>query len=155
MSKRDIYCFVKLAIVIVALCGLCICGCFYPFLVSLNGFDKGSEVVMWSELIFYWVTSIPCFIILGVAWRIASSIKTEPFTHKNAKLFKNSAILLFVDSIVFFIGNLVFMLMGYNPFAIAFFMLVIIALIASLALGVVGYYVTKATMIREENESYV
>lgn len=155
MSKKSLYYLVKSAIIIVALCGLCICGCLYPFLVSLNGLDKGSEAVMWSQLIFYWLTSIPCFIILGVAWKIASSIKTELFTHENAKHLKNSAILLFVDSIVFFIGNFVFMLIGYNPFAIAFFMLVIIALIASLALAVVGHYVTRATMIREENESYV
>ena len=155
MSKKSLYYLVKSAIIIVALCGVCICSCLYPFLASLNGLDKGSEAVMWSQLIFYWLTSIPCFIILGVAWKIASSIKTELFTHKNAKHLKNSAILLFVDSIVFFIGNFVFMLIGYNPFAIAFFMLVIIALIASLALAVVGHYVTRATTIREENESYV
>lgn len=155
MSKKSLYYLVKSAIIIVALCGLCICGCLYPFLVSLNGLDRGSEAVMWSQLIFYWLTSIPCFIILGIAWNIASSIKAELFTHRNAKLLKNSAIILFVDSIVFFIGNFVFMLIGYNPFAIAFFMLVIIALIASLALAVVGHYVTRATTIREENESYV
>lgn len=155
MSKNSLYYLVKSTIVMVALCGLCICGCLYPFLVSLNGLDKSSEAVMWSQLVFYWITSIPCFIILGIAWKIASSIKAELFTHKNAKLLKNSAIFLFVDSIVFFIGNLVFMLMGYNPFAIAFFMLVIIALIASLALAVAGHYVTGATMIREENESYI
>ena len=155
MSKKSLYYLVRSAIFIVALCGLCICGCLYPFLVSLNGFDKGSETVMWSQLIFYWISSIPCFIILGIAWRIAASIKTELFTHNNAKLLKSSALLLFADSIVFFVGNFVFMFMGYNPFAIAFFMLVIVALIASLALAVVGHYLTRATTIREENESYV
>ena len=155
MSKKSLYFLVRVAIVVVALCGVCICGGLYPFLVSLNGLDGVSDIVMWSQLIFYWIASVPCFIILDIAWRISSSIKSELFTHKNAKLLKNGAILLFADSIFFFIGNFLFMLMGYNPFAIAFFMLVVIAMIASLALGVVGYYVTQATTIREENESYV
>ena len=155
MSKKSLCYLTRSAILMMALCGVCICVCLYPFLVSLNGFDKGSEAVMWSQLIFYWLSSVPCFIILGFGWKIASSIKTEPFIHKNAKLLKIGATLLFADSVFFFIGNIVFMFTGYNPFAIAFFMLVIIAMIASLALAVVGHYVTRATKLREENESYV
>ena len=155
MSKNFLCVLFKFAIVVCAICGICICGCFYPFLVSLNGWGKGSEVVMWTQIIFYWGTSIPWFWLLWIAWRVASSMKLELFTLQNARLLKNGAILLFVDSVIFLFGNLIFMFMGYNPFAIAFFLLVIVSLIASLALGAMGYYVAKASALREENESYV
>ena len=155
MSKRSLCFFVRVAIIMVFICGVCICAGLYPFLVSLNGLNKGIEAVMWSQLIFYWITSIPCFMILGVGWKISSSITDELFTNKNAKYLKISAIILFVDSVVFLIGNLVFMIMEYNVFAIVFFMLDIIALVVSLALGVAGYYVKTATNIREENESFI
>lgn len=155
MSKRSLFVLARIAITVIVICGLCICGFIYPFLVSLNGLSKGSEIVMWSQLIFYWLSSVPCFIILGYAWKVSKSFKTELFTCENAKCFRNSAILLLVDSIFFFIGNLVFALMGYNPFAILFFFLIVTALSVSLALGAAGYYVAKAAALREENEEYV
>lgn len=155
MSKQSLYYLVKASIVAVALCGICICVCLYPFLVSLGGLDHGLEIILRIQLIFYWLSSVPCFVILGIGWRIASSIKTELFTHSNAKLLKDSAILLFVDAVVFLLGNLILMVLGYNPFAIAFFLLVVVALVVSLALGVAGHFVTRAATIREENESFV
>ncbi len=155
MSKRSLFILARIAIIVIAVCGLCICGFVYPFLVSLNGLSKGTEITMWSQLIFYWLSSVPCFIVLGYAWRVSASFKTELFTRENSACFKNSAILLLADSIFFFIGNLVFALMGYNPFAILFFFLVVTALSVSLALGAAGYYVAKAAALREENEEYV
>jgi hypothetical protein len=110
---------------------------------------------MWSQLIFYWIASVPCFIVLGYAWQVSASFKSELFTHENANSFRISAILLLADSIFFFIGNLVFALMDLNPFAIIFFFLVVASLSVSLALGAAGYYVAKAAALREENEEYV
>ena len=155
MSKRSLSVLSKITIIVIAICGLCICGFVYPFLVSLNGLGKGSELIMWCELIFYWSSSLPCFAILVLAWKVASTFKTELFTANNAKLFKASAILLMADAIYFLIGNLFFAFIGYNPFAILFFFLVITALSVSLALGAAGYYVARAAAIREENEEFV
>ena len=155
MSKRFLFVLSRIAIIAIAICGICICGFVYPFLVSLNGLSTGSELIMWSQLIFYWTASIPCFVILGFAWEVSAAFKTELFTKENAQFFKISAIILLADSVYFFIGNLVFALMGYNPFAILFFFLVITALSLSLAFGAAGYYVAQATAIREENDEYV
>ena len=155
MSKRSLSILSKLTIIVIAVCGLCICGFVYPFLVSLNGLGEGSEIIMWCELIFYWSSSIPCFIILFLAWRVASTFNTELFTGKNARLFKLSAILLLGDAIYFLVGNIIFAFIGYNPFAILFFFLVITALSVSLALGAAGYYVALAAALREENEEFV
>ena len=155
MSKRSLSILSKLTIIVIAICGLCICGFVYPFLVSLNGLGEGSEIIMWCELIFYWSSSIPCFAILVLAWIVASTFSTELFTGKNARLFKISAILLLSDAIYFLIGNIVFALLGYNPFAILFFFLVVTALSLSLALGAAGYYIARAAALREENEEFV
>ena len=155
MSKKMLFVLSRISIIVIALCGLCICGCIYPFIVSLGGLEKGSEVIMWCQLIFYWVSAIPCFIILGLAWRVSASFKGELFTLKNANCFKISSILLLTDAIYFFIGNALFMFMGYNPFAILFFLLTVTALAVALALGAAGYYVVKAAEIREENEEYI
>ena len=155
MSKHSLTVLSRITIIVIALCGICICGFVYPFLVSLNGLGEGSELIMWCELAFYWSSSLPCFAILVLAWLVASTFDTELFTRRNARLFKVSAILLLSDAIYFLIGNIVFAILGYNPFAILFFFLVITALSVSLALGAAGYYVARAAALREENEEYV
>ncbi|MBQ8850735.1 MAG: DUF2975 domain-containing protein [Clostridia bacterium] len=155
MSKRSLFILARILIIVIALCGLCICGFIYPFLVSLNGLDKVSEITMWSQLIFYWLSSVPCFVILGLAWKVSASFKSELFTFENASRFKLSSLLLFADAVFFFVGNLIFTLIGCNPFVIIFFFLIVTALSVALALGAAGHYVAKATEIREENEAYV
>lgn len=155
MSKKALFILSRISIIIIGLCGVCICIFIYPFLVSLNGLSLGNEIAMWGQLTFYWLSSIPCFVILGFAWIVSKSFNTELFTYKNARYFKYSAILLLADSIFFLIGNIFFAIINCNPFAIIFFFLIVAALSLSLAFGAAGYYITKATAIQEENKGYI
>ena len=155
MSKKWLLILIRATLLVIALCGICICGGLYPFLISLEGFQQLTSGIAWGQLIFYWGTSLPCFMILGLCWTVSSSLKAEVFTRRNAFLLNLCALLLFGDALVFYLGNFVLMLMGRNTFAIVFYLLVIAALAVALGFGVLAYFIRRGTELREENESYV
>ena len=56
-------------------------------------------------LIFIWLSSIPCYIVLVFAWKIFTNIgKDESFTALNANYLKWISILAEVDSFFFFMS---------------------------------------------------
>ncbi|MBQ9113139.1 MAG: DUF2975 domain-containing protein [Clostridia bacterium] len=154
MTKKSLCYLVRISIIAVALCGLFICLCAYPFGVALNGLDA-TEPEMWIQMVFYWISALPCFAILGIGWRMSSSLKGEFFTHKNARMLERAGYLLFCDAVFYLAGNVGFMIIGQNIFAIFSFMMVAFALVVSLAFFAAGHYVARAASLREENESYI
>lgn len=86
MKKNFMSIAIKGSIVVVALFGLVTCFCWYPFSISLTSMGTveatptvAQNIKMYTQLIFYWIVSIPCFVILGNAWSISNSIKNDKF----------------------------------------------------------------------------
>lgn len=145
----------RLSILAMGICGICICACWYPFEISLNAFGGGTTSLMWAQLCFDWLVSLPCFLILGIAWTVAISMKKEIFTRKNSDRLKLCGWILLCDTLIYLLGNLAFMLMEQNVFAIFHFFMALLALIVSLLFFMAGYYVSHGTRLREENEEFV
>jgi len=163
MTTKSLLFWVRCAIVIIALCGITVCALWYPYSFSIINIDltatdlsELTTVQGWGLLSFYWAVSIPCFAILIIAWKISASIKTEQlFTNKSAKMIKICALILLVDSSVFLIGNVVFLLLKMNDFAIIYFFLIMGGLVLSVLLSALSHYVAKAAELQELSDGTV
>ena len=144
--------------------GICICLWWYPLSISfctvglVSGesvpVEHAREVACWVQLLFAYLASVPCFVVLALGFRATVYAgRDEFFTKKNALLFKVIAIMLFVDSIVFIIGNMVFMFLGWNPFASLYYVIGVIGMIFALGSYFSYRYLEKAIAIKEENDS--
>jgi hypothetical protein len=157
MNNKNIALILKSVIIIVAILGLMICSIWYPFSISLTAVGTvntsitlAQKIEIWTQLIFYWLVSIPCFIILIYSWFITNSVKAnEVFTLKVSNLLKKCARILLFDLIIFLIGNTIFMCLGWNDFALIYFLLAIIGFCVATVTLIIAHYVTEATKLIE------
>ncbi len=163
MTAKSLFFWVRFSIVIIALCGLTVCALWYPYSFSLikigllgSELSELTSIQSWGLLSFYWAVSIPCFVILIIAWKISVYIKTEQlFTIKVANMIKLCALILLIDLGIFLIGNIIFLLLKINDFAIIYFFLIIGGLVLSILLSVLSYYVAKAAELKEVSDGTV
>ena len=163
MTAKSLFFWVRFSIVIIALCGLTVCALWYPYSFSLikigllgSELSELTSIHSWGLLSFYWAVSIPCFVILIIAWKISVYIKTEQlFTIKVANMIKLCALILLIDLGIFLIGNIIFLLLKINDFAIIYFFLIIGGLVLSILLSVLSYYVAKAAELKEISDGTV
>ena len=163
MKKSVMSFVVKCSVIIIALFGVIMCACWYPFSISLTTIGPidtvptvAQYVEMYSQLAFYWFVSIPCFIILIFAWKFSNDIKRDDvFNMKTVKRIRHCVVILLADLVVYVIGNLIFMLIGWNDFAILYFIIAIIGLVITCILAVVSHYVSKAAILQEEAEGTI
>lgn len=163
MTAKSLFFWVRFSIVIIALCGLTVCALWYPYSFSLikigllgSELSELTSIQSWGLLSFYCAVSIPCFVILIIAWKISVYIKTEQlFTIKVANMIKLCALILLIDLGIFLIGNIIFLLLKINDFAIIYFFLIIGGLVLSILLSVLSYYVAKAAELKEISDGTV
>lgn len=109
----------------------------------------------WPWLIFLWITAIPCYATLVLGWKITNSIqKNHSFCYKNANLLKQISIFAASDSVFFFIGNMIFLLLHINYLEIILLALFVVfsGVAVSVTAAVLSHLVYKAAQIREESE---
>lgn len=163
MKNSLIAVLVRVVIVVIAACGLAVCAFWYPFSISLSVMGVvdavptvAQNVQMWTQLVFYWLVSLPCFGILVLAWLMTNSMKKEAFfNERNVKLAKISALILFVDLLAFLIGNVVFLILGWNDYAIIYFILFAIGLGGAILVKVFEQYMKKAVQMQEDTEGLI
>lgn len=167
MKNRFLITLSRVSIVFLFFVGICICLWWYPFSISFSTIglvsgessnsvliDQAQAIAFWSQLIFAWLTSIPCFVALVFGFRTTIYAKRDEFfTKKNANIFKMIAAMLFIDSVTFIIGNIVFMFLNWNPFALIYYVIGILGIIFALVSYFAYRYLNKATLIKEENDS--
>jgi hypothetical protein len=151
--------FVRIAVIIVVLCGGVACFYFLPsFGTNLTTRFPEYADFYYPWLIFLWIAAAPCFFFLALVWKLSTVIKREQvFTHKTAQLVKTYALILSADVIFFVMGNIVFLLLDMNH-PVVLLLSVIIA-IFGLALAVLvatlSRYLTKAAALQEEVDSTI
>ncbi len=163
MNTVKLSILVKCSIVALGLCGICICVFWYPFSISLSTMgvvptklSLSQNIEFWTQLTFYWAVSIPCFIILIFAWKITESIKKdEAFSYGVVNLIKKSSTLLLIDIVIFLIGNIAFLALRWNAFALCYFIIAVIGLVVASILLVLSHFVTKAIELKEETEGLI
>ncbi|MBO5944084.1 MAG: DUF2975 domain-containing protein [Clostridia bacterium] len=157
MQNNFISFLIKLFVAIKSLFGIIMCLCWYPFSISLTTVGivdviptTMQNIELYVQLFFYWSVSIPCFIFLNYVWKLSNIIKKdEVFKDSTIKIMNRGIRILFVDLIFFVIGNLVFMFLGWNDFAIFYFILAAIGFAVICLLEVISRIISKAICLKE------
>ncbi|MBL4937799.1 DUF2975 domain-containing protein [Clostridium sp. YIM B02515] len=141
--------------------GTAICGSvIYFYVIPFWGKDiinSNPEFALWYVpwLIFIWITSLPCYAVLICGWKIANEIgKDNSFCRKNANLLKFISILAASDSVIFFTGNIILLLLNMNHPGIILlgFFIVFGGIGVAVTAAALSHLIYKAAQIREENE---
>lgn len=109
----------------------------------------------WPWLIFLWITGIPCYGVLILAWNIASNIgKNLSFSMQNAKLMKDISFLAAVDSGFFFIGNLVYLFLNINHPGIVLLAMIVVffGIAVAVAAAALSHLIMKAAQLQEQSD---
>jgi len=159
MSSKIFCNLVRAAVIIVAMCGIVVCCYILPSLGRIIR-DSNPEYASfyYPWLIFLWVTIMPCFVILVFIWRVSTAIKLDTvFTFKTASFFTTCTVILSCDVVFFFIGNIVFLLLGLNHVWILFLSLIagIFGITLTVLMALFSRYLTKAAALQEEVDSIV
>jgi hypothetical protein len=157
MKQASLAKWLKFIIFGVGICGLIVYALVIPMLgQALAAAENGVfDDCYLPWLIFIWVTAIPCYIALVLAWRIAGNIGADrSFSLENARLLKWISILAAADSAFFFLGNLVLWLLNMNhPAIVLFSMLVVFAGVAvAAASAALSHLVVKAADLQEQSD---
>lgn len=163
MNAKRINTIFRITIIAIGLCGLSICAFWYPYSISLttmgviNATPTAEQSIrIWIQLVFYWIVSVPCFLILFFAWKISSALdKEELFSNKIVDLIKLKIVILLIDLLVFLIGNIIFVFLKWNDFAIIYFMITVIGLVVVGLLWVALYVLKKGIEMQEEIEGTI
>ena len=153
MSSKALCGWVRAATIGVSACFLVLMGYVVPVLLDS---EHSPGYTPW--LIFLWVCALPCFAVFACVWKVSGEIKREKvFTLRTARWVHTAAILLFADVGLFFIGNLVFIIIGLSRPGILMCSLLIDIFGVSLALAAatLSRYLTKAAVLQEESEGTI
>lgn len=154
---------IKCSILAITLFGIFMCLCWYPFSISLTSMGTvpstptvSQNIEMYTQLIFYWIVSIPCFCILAYAWSISNAIKRDDvFTITTATQVKKIVVILSIDIAIFILGNAIFMMLGWNDFAIVYFIIAVLGVVIACTFAIISHYISQATLFKEENEGTI
>jgi hypothetical protein len=109
----------------------------------------------WPWLIFAWLFTIPCFVILVYIWRVSGAVIEERvFTLQTAKWVKTGAVLLLADVAFLLVGNVVLYLLSMNYIGMLLLSIIgaMFAIALALMAAVLSRYLTKAAALQEESE---
>ena len=156
MKKKSLSNWLKAIIIGMGFIGLV----FYGAVVPALGNDLVSHYPEYNDayylwVVFLWLTAIPCYIVLYLAWKISANIgKDNSFSKENAVCMKYISMLAAGDSIFFFIGNIVYLVIGFNHPSIVLAALVIVFIGVSIAVAaaVLSHLILKAAQLKEEND---
>ena len=91
-----------------------------------------------------------------VGWGISGEIKRGLlFSMKIARRLNTSALILFVDCLIYLVAQFAFTMLGWNPFVPILLTIGLIGLILSFALYFAARCVGEAEKIKAENEEYI
>ncbi|MCH5353009.1 MAG: DUF2975 domain-containing protein [Acutalibacter sp.] len=156
MKQSTLSKWLKLILAGLGVCGIIIYALVIPMLAETM-VDKYPEFNgwKWPWLILIWVTALPCYSALVLGWKIAANIGADhSFSLSNASLLKWIAILAAVDSAVFFVGNLVYLLLSMNHPSVVLFSLLIVFLgvAISVASAALSHLVRKAAELQTQSD---
>ncbi len=129
--------------IVVLWAGVCVAfvyfGCVPVFGRNLMILEKGAyDYCYWPWLGLIWATAVPVGLGLWLAWRFAANLKMNcPFCTQNVHFLQWIAALAAGDGILFFAGNLLYLMIGLSHVSVLFMSLMI-----ALAAGIIAVTVT-------------
>lgn len=156
MKQSSLSNWLKVVIAGIGLCGL------FVYLWILPSFGKmlaesypEFAYCYYPWLVMLWVTGIPCYTGLILAWKIAANIgKDRSFTLENGKYLSWIAVLAAADSGFLFIMNIVYLFLNMNHpgIVLASLMVEFSGVAISVAAAVLSHLVTKAAALQEQSD---
>ncbi len=156
MNQKSLSRWLKAIIIGMGIIGLI----FYGLVVPELGNDFVSHYpeyingcYLWLGLL--WLTAVPCYIVLYLAWKISNNIgKDNSFSKENAVSMKYISTLALGDSIFFFAGNIIYLIIGFNHPSVVLAALVVVFIGVSIAVAaaVLSHLILKAANLKEEND---
>ena len=156
MQKKSLSNWLKVIIIGMGMIGLL----FYGLIVPMLGDDIVSHYPEYSSWYYWWtgflwLTAVPCYIVLYFAWKISTNIgKDNSFCKENAVSMKHISTLVAGDSIFFFAGNIIYLVMGFNHPSVVLASLLVVFIGISIAgmAAVLSHLILRAAQIKEEND---
>lgn len=156
MDQKKLSSSLKAILIGVGLCGLIVYFFVLPAVgLNIAGSYPGFSGAFWPWLIFLWLTAVPCYIVLVMGWKIAVNIgRDRSFSMDNALLLKRIALLAACDTLFFFLGNLILLLLNMNhPSVLLMALLVCFAGVAvTVAAVCLSHLVMKAADLQEQSD---
>ena len=156
MEQRTLVKWLKGLVLFAAFCGVALDGGALP-LAGQWMVERYPEFgyCFWPWLIFLWVLSIPCFLVLGLAWRIFRNIEQDhAFSTENAEYMGWISFLAAADAVVLLAGNILFLVIGMNhPGILLLSFVVILAGIGfSVAAAALSHLIRKAADLQDQSD---
>lgn len=156
MTQKSLSVWMKLIVVMLGVCGLVL----YGFVVPYVGLGYAHDYPEFAHCFVPWlvylsITAIPCYTVLVLAWKIATSIANDsPFSDKNSARLKSVSILSLATSAYMFIGNVALLLlnMSHPSVFLGVCLIVFIGIAISVASAVLSYLVKRATKLQEDSD---
>ncbi len=156
MTQNSLSKWLKMVILGAAVCGLALC------VWAIPGFGKAVVqanpefsycYVPW--LVLLWLVSLPCFVALVLAWKVAENIgKDRPFLPDNGRFLKWISRLAAADAVFFFFMNILYLFLNMNhPGIVLGSLLIAFAGTAvSVVCAVLAQMVEKAAVLQEQSD---
>lgn len=156
MTQKSLSKWLKGIIIGIALCGFVI----YSFLLPMFGrdlADANPEFAYCYEpwLVILWITAVPCYLVLFNGWRITTQIaRDNSFSMENARYLKHICILALIDSVYFFVANLILLFLNMNHPGILLASLFVdfAGVVVAVTAAALSHLVLKAAEIQQENQ---
>ena len=157
MDDKKLTVFMRIAIILIGICGVAICLFWLPMTTtkSFGPLSWGAlqKVENWTQYIFHWGISLPCFWLLIMAWEVTSDMqKGRLFIEKNAVRVKWATAILLGDILLFLIGNITFAILGWNEWLVLHLFAAVVGLIVAIVLFIFSQYLRKAATLQEESD---
>lgn len=155
MKQATLARWLKLIVVGVGVCGLILFVVVVPTLAKTM-VDKYPEFsnYRWPWMILIWIMALPCYAVLVLAWKIVTNIGLDrSFSTENATLFKWIAFLAAVDSVILFVGNLVFLFLNMTQPSIVLisFIVEFFGIAISVVAAALSHLVNKAADLQDQS----
>lgn len=154
MNQKNLSTWLKGILIGAAICGLIVYAGILPFcsyeIVRTNPSYSG---YFYPWMIFLWITAIPCYMALVYGWRIFTEIgRDNSFSYENAESLKQISRLALLDTVYFFIGNLIFLFLQMSHPGVVLLSLLVdfVGIAVTIVCAALSHLVYNAAALKEE-----
>lgn len=156
MTQQSLSKWLKGIIIGIAVCGIIIYGGLLPMLgKDFAAANPEFAYCYYPWLAVLWISAIPCYLVLFNGWKITAEIaRDNSFSLENAHYLKRICMLALMDSVYFFIANLVMLFLNMNHPSILLASLFVdfAGVVVAVTAAGLSHLVLKASEIQQENE---
>ncbi len=156
MEQKTLSKWLKCILIGVGICGLIVFAAVIPMYgISVRTMYPEFSNRFWPWLVFLWISGLPCFVALAMAWKIAANIGADrSFSEQNALMLRRISELAIGDAGFFFAGNILLLMlnMSHPSVVIASAGIAFAGVAAAVVCAVMSHLVKKAADLQEQSD---